>query len=219
MAFARRPAACLLGCFAVVALVTLAAVVSTKNAAEFLLYRLTHVRHLPEAVSSHADVVYVLGGTADSLKAKFRIAAKLVRDRRATRVLVLSETELMAYSPALGRNPTVNEWAVAEFGALGVAAGAIEFVALEEGFFGTWSEANGLSQFLRERRLRRLILVTSPLHSRRAWESFSRTVEQPDKNLFLYLSDEPTGRRHALTEYAKLILYRALLFRSRGPDG
>ena len=54
--------------------------------------------------------------------------------------------------------------------------------------------------------------MTSPLHSRRAWESFSRTVEQPDKNLFVYLSDEPTYRRHLLTEYVKLILYRALLF-------
>ena len=118
----------------------------------------------------------------------------------------------MAFSPALGRNPTVNEWVVGELGTLGVAADAVEFVAIEEGFFGTWSEANSLSHFLRQRGPRRLILVTSPLHSRRAWESFSRTVEQPDKNLFVYLSDEPAYRRHLLTEYIKLILYRALLF-------
>ena len=127
-------------------------------------------------------------------------------------MLVLSQKGLMAFSPALGRNPTVDEWVVEEFGTLGVAAAAIEFVAIEEGFFGTWSEANSLSHFLRERRLRRLILVTSPLHSRRAWESFSRTIEQPDTNLALYLSDEPAYGRHLLMEYVKLIFYRALLF-------
>ena len=157
-------------------------------------------------------VVYVLGGTLDSLKAKFRTASKLIREGKAARVLVLSEPGLVAFRPDLGRNPTFNEWMVEEFRALGVAADAIEFVAIEEGFFGTWSEAKSLSHLLRERGFGRLILVTSPFHSRRAWESFSRTIEQPDTNLFLYLSDEPAYRRHLLTEYVKLLFYRALLF-------
>jgi len=209
---AARPAAYLLGCFAIIALVTVAAIACRKNAAEFLLYRLTYVRHLPESASTHSDVVYVLGGTPDSLKAKFRTASKLVREERATRVLVLSQQAMMAFSPALGRNPTADEWVVENLGAYGIAADAIEFVAIEEGFFGTWSEAEGVSRLVKDRRYRRLVLVTSAFHSRRAWESFSRTIEQPDTSLFVYHSDESGYLRHLLPEYVKLLLYRALLF-------
>lgn len=156
----------------------------------------------------------MLGGTLDSLEAKFRTASRLIHEGKAARVLVLSEPGLTAFRPDLGRNPTINEWVVETLGALGIAADTIEFVAIEEGFFGTWSEAKGLAHLVRQRRFRPLILVTSPLHSRRTWESFSRTIEQPDTNLFLYLSDEPAYRRHAIKEYGKLMVYRALLFSS-----
>jgi len=182
------------------------------DASEFLLYRLTYVRHLPESASTPNDVVYVLGGTPGSLKAKFQTASKLIRDGRAARVLVLSQQALMAFSPALGRNLSADEWVVGNLGAFGITADAIEFIAIEEEFFGTWSEAKGLSRVVRERGYRRLILVTSPFHSRRVWESFSRTIEQPDTRLFLYLSDESAYRRHLLPQYFKLLLYRALLF-------
>jgi len=211
-AFLARRAAYRLGCFAVVALVIGCGLAFSKEASESLLYRLTYVRHLPESASTRNDVVYVLGGTPDSLKAKFQTASKLVRDGRAARVLVLSQQSLMAFSPALGRNLTADEWVVENFGAFGITADAIEFVAFEEGFLGTWSEAKGVSRFVRERGYRRLILVTSPSHSRRAWESFSRTIEQPDTRLFLYLSDESAYLRHLLPQYVKLLLYRALLF-------
>jgi uncharacterized SAM-binding protein YcdF (DUF218 family) len=208
----NRTAAYRLGCFAVIALVIGCGLAFTKDASKFLLYRLTYVRHLPETASTHNDVVYVLGGTPDSLKAKFQTASKLVRDGRAARVLVLSQQALMAFSPALGRNLTADEWVVENLGAFGITADAIEFVAIEEGFFGTWSEAKGLSRVVRERGYRRLILVTSRIHSRRVWESFSRTIEQPDTSLFLYLSDESAYRRHLLPQYLKLLIYRALLF-------
>ena len=212
LAFVARTGAYRLGCFAVIALVIGCGFAFKKDASEFLLHRLTYVRHLPESASTHNDVVYVLGGTPDSLKVKFQTASKLVRDGRAARVLVLSQQALMAFSPALGRNLTADEWVVENFTAFGIPADAIEFVSFEEGFFGTWSEAKGLSLFLKERQYRRLILVTSPFHSRRVWESFSRTIEQPDTGLFLYLADESAYLRHLLPEYVKLLLYRALLF-------
>lgn len=210
--FATRTAAYWLGCFAVIALAIVCGLVYRKDASETLLSRLTHVWHLPESASTHKDVVYVLGGTTDSLKAKFQTASRLVREGRAARVLVLNQQGLMEYSPALGRNMTANEWVVENFGALGVTADAIGFVVIEEGFFGTWSEAKSLSRIVRERGYRRLILVTSPFHSRRSWESFSRRIEQPETSLFLYLSDEPAYLRRLLPEYVKLLVYRALLF-------
>jgi len=210
--FVARTSAYRLACLALIALVIGCGLALGKDASEFLLYRLTYVRHLPQSASTQNDVVYVLGGTPDSLKAKFQTASKLIRDGRAARVLVLSQQALMAFSPALGRNLTADEWVVESLGAIGIAADATEFVAFEEGFFGTWSEAKGLSRLVRERGYRRLILVTSAFHSRRVWESFSSTIEQPDTSLFLYLSDESAYLRHLLPEHVKLLLYRALLF-------
>lgn len=183
-----------------------------KDAGELLRHQLTYVRPIPDSPSSPDDVAYVLGGTPESLEAKFRIAASLLREGKASRVLLLSQQSLMAYSPALDRNLTVNEWAVQNLGALGIKAAAIDIVGVEEGFFGTWSEAKALSRVVSERGYRRLILVTSAYHSRRVWESFSRSAGQSSTTLFLYHSDEPAYLRHLLPEYVKLLLYRAVLF-------
>ena len=177
-----------------------------------MLARLTYERQLPESPSADRGVVYVLGGTPDSLERKFETAARLVRERKADRILVLSRGGLMAFSPARNRNLTANEWAAENLAARGVPADRIEFVVLEEGFFGTWSEAQGLSRLAKQRSFQRLVLVTSPYHSRRVWESFSRTVEQPDMRLFLHHSNEPASLSLLIPEYLKLFFYRMLLF-------
>jgi uncharacterized SAM-binding protein YcdF (DUF218 family) len=197
---------------AVIALVIGCGFALRNDASQFLLQRLTYTRHLPEAATDRGNAVYVLGGTPDSLVAKFQTASKLIRDGRAARVLLLSRRESMEFSPALGRNLTAAEWAVANLRDFGTTTDAIEFVQIEEGFLGTWSEAKGVSRFVEERGYRPLILVTSAFHSRRVWESFARTIEKPETDLFLYLSDEPAHLRHLLPEYFKLLLYRALLF-------
>jgi uncharacterized SAM-binding protein YcdF (DUF218 family) len=207
----RRGAALRLGCSAALALVIGCALAFGENAADYLRYRLTYVRHVPGSASSVNDVVYVLGGTPESLKLKLLTAAKLLREGRAARVLVMSRQELMHFSPALGRNLLADEWVVENLRALEVTADAIEFLAIEEGFFGTWSEAKGVSRFVEERGYRRIILVTSAFHSRRVWESFSSTMKQPEM-IFLSLSEERAYFRDLLVEYVKLLLYRALLF-------
>jgi roadblock/LC7 domain-containing protein len=210
-AFVVGTAAHRLVCFAAIALTVLGGVFYRKAASEFLNHRLSYVRHLPDLDSTNNDVIYVLGGNEESLEAKFRTASNLIRDGNASRVLVFSEPMLMAFSPALGRNLTFDEWAVVTLGAFGVNADAIEFVSFEEGFFGTWSEAKGLSRLAGERGYRRLILVTSPFHSRRVWESFSHTVEHADTRLYLYLTDETVYLRYLIPEYFKLLFYRAFL--------
>jgi hypothetical protein len=174
-----------------------------------MLRPLTQERHLPESVSADRGVVYVLGGTPDSLERKFETAARLVRERKAEQILVLSREGLMSFSPARNRNLTANEWAVHKLAALGVSVGKIEFVALEQGSFGTWSEARGLAA---KGGFHHLILVTSRYHSRRVWESFSRTIAEPDTHLFLYHSNEAASLGMLLREYIKLFFYRMLLF-------
>ena len=167
----------------------------TEAGAEYLLHRLTFVRLLPESPSSPSDAVYVLGGTSDSVKARLGRAAGLIGSGKATRVL------LGARKDDCGRE---------SLRALRVGIEA-ECVAFEEAFFGTWSEAKALSRIARDRGYRRLILVTSPYHGRRVWESFSSNVERPDVRLYLYLSGEPVDRGNLLPEYVKLLVYRAVL--------
>jgi hypothetical protein len=179
---------------------------------DFMLRPLTYEKHLPESVSADRGVVYVLGGTPDSLERKFETAARLVRERKAERILVLSREGLMAFSPARNRNLTANEWAVDKLAAVGISVDKIEFVALEEGFFGTWSEARGLARLSAKGGFQHLVLVTSRYHSRRVWESFSRTVEEPDTRLFLYHSNEAASLGMLLPEYVKSFFYRMLLF-------
>jgi len=210
--FMTMPVGYRLGCLAVIALVIGGGLALGNVAPGFMLRPLTYARHLPESASAQGSVVYVLGGTPDSLERKFEIASRLVHERKAARILVLSQPALMAFSPALRRNLMANEWAVANLAAFGVPADRIEFVALEEGFFGTWSEARGLSRLAKERGFQRLILVTSPFHSRRVWESFTRAVEEPDTRMYLYQSNEPASLGLLLPEYIKLFLYRTLLF-------
>lgn len=180
---------------AVVSLAIVFGLSLTEAGAEYLLHRLTFVRLLPESPSSSSDVVYVLGGTSDSVKARLRAAANLIGSGKAARLLLGTPKD---------------ECGRARLGALRLGIDA-ECVAFDEELFGTWSEAKVLSRIVRERGYRRLILVTSPYHGRRVWESFSSTIEQPDGRLYLYLSDEPVNRHNLLREYVKLLVYRALL--------
>ena len=188
-------ATCWLAAAAVVSLGIVFGLGLTEAGAEYLLQRLTFVRHLPESPSSPSDAVYVLGGTSDSVRARLGRAAGLIGSRKATRVLLGARKDECGLESLRALR-------------LGIEA---ECVAFEEAFFGTWSEAKALSRIVRERGYRRLILVTSPSHGRRVWESFSSTIEQPDGRLYLYLSDEPVDRHNLLREYVKLLVYRAVL--------
>ena len=199
-------------CFAVIALIIGSALAFEDRIRESMLQPLVVSRHLPEAVSAGGAVVYLLGGTTDSLLSKFRTSSRLVHDGKVERVLVQSQVVLMAFVPSLNRNLTANEWVVEKLGALGVPAEKIEFLAFQEGYFGTWSEAKALARLAREQGIRNLVLVTSPFHSRRVLESFSRTVERPGMRLFLYHCDETASIRLLVLEYIKLLFYRAVLF-------
>ena len=181
-----------------------------QRASEYLLDQLTYSRSLPDDSDRLFDVLYVLGGTPDSLEAKFKVAANLLRQGKAALLLVSSENTRMRFSADLGRNMTWNEWVLSELKKLGIGSDAVRLVILEEGFFGTWSEAKAVSRLVREEGNGRLILVTAPYHSRRVWESFSHTTRNPEMRLFLYLSDERVYLRNLFVEYVKLQVYRLL---------
>ncbi len=105
--------------------------------------------------------IYVLGGSEESLRERFKIAARLYHEKVAVKVMTLSRQGITAYDPVRGRNLTNDEWSREELRRLGVQSGDIEFIAVSEGFFGTLTEAREVARLTLERGYRQLILVTS----------------------------------------------------------
>ncbi len=110
-------------------------------------------------------VLYVLGGTQTSLIYKFKIVADLYHRGLCKKILLLSGPGMTEYDPLLGRNLTNNEWAVKQLAGRGIKKEDIELLSLEKGFFGTLTEAKGISDIAAKRRYERVILVTSPHHT------------------------------------------------------
>src|SRR5205807_127776 len=138
----------------------------------------TLVKVEPEPLSSFRSlngsntVIYVLSGAQQSLEDRFKTAADLYHQGMASKILILSRTGITAYSPMIDRNLTNDEWTVEKLVSLGVPKEDIELVKIENGFFGTFTEAEGISNLVLNRGYKSLILVSSRYHTRRVWESF-----------------------------------------------
>lgn len=155
-------------------------------------------------------MIYVLGSGQEALKHHYRTAAALYKEGAADRIYILSRPGITEYSPALLRNLTNDEWSVRELGTLGVPAADVEAVPVPSGFFGTLREGRRISRFARERGYKRLVLVSSPHHGRRAHLTFSHfaggTLE-----IFFQGSSDRAGLATLVAEYGKYLWYRRVL--------
>lgn len=180
-----------------------------------LIERLVRIEHVPDisykSISNSNNVIYVLGGSQDRLKNKFKTAADLYRRGLSEKILFLGKPGITQYDALLDRNLTNNEWAMKRLVALGVKKEDVEPVSLKKGFFGTFTEAKGISDIVFKRGYKRLILVTSPYHTMRVWVSFSKFSRDSDINLYVYMSNEPVALPDLLLEYFKLLIYNNLL--------
>ncbi len=180
-----------------------------------LTERLVRIEHVPDisckSPSNSNNVIYVLGGSQDSLKNKFETAADLYRRGLSKKILFLGRPGITQYDSLLNRNLTNNEWAINKLAALGIKKEDVEPVSLKKGFFGTFTEAKGISDIVLKRGYNRLILVTSSYHTMRVWVSFSKFSRDRDIDLYVYMSNEPVDLRDLLLEYFKLLIYNNLL--------
>jgi uncharacterized SAM-binding protein YcdF (DUF218 family) len=156
-------------------------------------------------------IIYVLGGSEQSLAGRFRKAARLYRDGAAGRVLIMSRPGNTKYSSPLGRNMTNDEWATDRMVALGVNGDDLEFVSIPEGFWGTYSEAKAISNLALKRGYQYLILVSSSYHTRRAWDSFSKMFQNHNVDLYVYGSEDDIKLSGLILECTKLLVYDDLL--------
>lgn len=179
-----------------------------------LLPSLVYERGLPTepSIPGHGDptLIYVLGGSQASLERRIPLAATLYQRVSGSRVIFIHVQGITGYSPALGRNYTHDEWVTHEMILAKVRASDIEWIAMPSGYFGTLREARWIADLVRKRHFRRLILVTSAYHTRRAWLTFSRFLDGQGE-IYIYGSDEKIRLHHLVAEYIKVLFYRYLL--------
>lgn len=164
-------------------------------------------------------VAYVLGGTQESLSYKWKTVGRLYAEGVVGKILILHRRGITEYSPAFGRNLTNDEWAVGKLKEEGVAAESVEFVSVPPADFDTFAEARVISALARSRRVKRLVLVSSPHHTRRVWLSFSHFNTDNAFESYIYGSEERASTFELLLENMKLVFYRYFVFpidRSRG---
>jgi len=155
-------------------------------------------------------MIYVLGSTQERLKYHFQTAATLYKEGVADRIYILSRPGITEYSPTMQRNLTNDEWAARELVRLGVPAGDVEAVPVPSGFFGTFSEGRRISRFARDRGYKRLVLVSSPHHTRRVYLTFSHFLGG-GMDFFVCGSSDPAGMVTLMAEYAKIAWYHWVL--------
>lgn len=176
------------------------------------LTRVEPLRHTSHKVSSRSNsVIYVLGGSQESLKARFETAAQLAHQGFSKRILLLSEPGITEFDPSLSRNLTNDDWAIKQLTGLGIKKEDTELVSLKKGFFGTLSEARDISEIASKRGYKRLILVTSQYHTKRTWITFSKMFENRNITLSIYAANDPVRLRSLLYEYLKLVLYKNIV--------
>ena len=156
-------------------------------------------------------MLYVLGAAQGSLGHDLELAADLYMRGLARTLYILDKPGITEYSPALNRNLTNNEWAVAKLEKMGVLRKDIRFASVHEGFGGTYREAEEVVQLALRDGHRKLILVTSPYHTRRTHLAFSHIAGKRGLGIHVYGSNDNTGLRGLMLEYAKYLSYRVFL--------
>lgn len=118
-----------------------------------------------------ADAIVVLSGSSTYIE-RADWAAKLYRDGRAPLIILTDDKLISGWNSAEDRNPYFYELAAKELQKRGVPTGRIEVVS--EAALGTYYESLNVCEHATAHKLKKLLIVTSAYHSRRALWSMSR---------------------------------------------
>jgi len=181
----------------------------------FIEKRLVKVDSLPitlrESSQEACGVIYVMGGSQRSLTYRFQTATELYRKGEGHKLVILHEPGITEYDPKVERNLTNDEWAIRQLGDFGVEKKDIEFISTPRRFLGTLAESDAISRLVLRRHYKRLILVSSPYHTRRVWITFSKALSKNNVVIHVYPSGDSANLRTLLIEYLKLISYKFIL--------
>jgi uncharacterized SAM-binding protein YcdF (DUF218 family) len=176
---------------------------------ELILKQLTNGRPLPPG--KVVDVIYVLGGSEKSLRCKYQTVAELYKNQAANKVWIISRQGITRFSKELGRNYTNDEWSIDQLKQLGVPKENIETIKIEEGCFGTLSEAKHISKAVQQRGYTSILLISQAYHTQRVYISFKKFL--PSEYVSFYIQSSSGGQRlyENILELIKLKVYEVLL--------
>ena len=112
-----------------------------------------------------ADAIVVFSGSSTYIE-RADWAARLYREGRAPVVVLTDDKLISGWNAAEERNPYFYELAAKELQKRGVPAERIRVVS--EAALGTYDESVNVCQFANSQQLKKLLIVTSAYHSRRA---------------------------------------------------
>lgn len=166
---------------------------------------------------SSVDAIVVLSGSSTYVE-RADWAAKLYREGRAPVIILTNDRLTSGWSRTEERNPYFYELAANELQQRGVPATKIEVVSQIGS--GTYEESLRLRDYATAHKLKRLLVVTSAYHSRRALWSLRRACEGSeievgiDSPLPGWQTPSPTtwwwhrwGWKVVAGEYVKMIYY------------
>ena len=165
----------------------------------------------PPAPGAKVDAIYVLGGNQGSLELKYKTVAELFHKRICKRIWILSRPGKTEYSRPLGRNLTNDEWSVLKLKEYGIPAENVEAIKMDEGFFGTFAKAKGISSLIKGRGYKDLLLISSYEHTYRVKISFENFLKEQTASVYIQASGERILLRHAIFEFIKLKIYQYFL--------
>lgn len=159
-----------------------------------------------------ADALLILAG-GSAFHERTRLAAELYRDGAAPTILLTNDGEQSGWDQSEQRNPYFFERAKRELTAAGVPSTAIEL--LPGVVRSTRDESESIRILAGERGLRRILIVTSAYHTRRALWTFERGrsagtefgIVSPSAAGEWYWWLTPKGWRDVGGEYVKLGYY------------
>ena len=174
-----------------------------------ILNELIHIN--PPAPGVKVDAIYVLGGNQRSLELNYKTAADLFHKGICKRIWILSRPGKTEYSRPLGRNLTNDEWSVLKLKEYGIPAENVEAIKMDEGFFGTFAKAKGISSLIKGRGYKDLLLISSYEHTYRVKISFENFLKEQTASVYIQASGERILLRHAIFEFIKLKIYQYFL--------
>lgn len=165
----------------------------------------------PLPLLTKVDAVYILGSSQKSLGLKYQTASKLYHEGICKRILVLSRSGKTEYNRALRRNLTNDEWSIFTLNKFGVPAKHIEPVKIHEGYFGTLSEAKSISELIKKRQYKSIVLITAPYHTQRVRVSFNNLFKNQNIQFYVQGSRETANLKELIIEFIKLKIYEHFL--------
>ena len=177
---------------------------------------LRHALSAPLIVSdddARGDAAYVMHG-GPAMDERLRAAADLVHMGRVPRIFLRRDDERSMHSFVERRSLTRSEWMLAYLGWLGIPREKVTLIDDPGGgAFGSLHEAD-LARAALPPEVRRLVVVSSPVHTRRSGLAFRRRLAAREVEVTTYAATawSTSAEAHAplWLEYAKLLVYAVI---------